>query len=290
MEGKSEETRNDVEIGQTVNFKVVVNAKKGAKNYVLHDTMTVGLTFNKDSVKVQVDNIDLPASAYTLNENPADSHTFDITFSNVYLATLTGNKEIVVTYTATLNENAAVKDSANTNKVVLSYGDKSSVEKETETYTYKMTVKKHNSDGKMLAGAVFTLSHNQDGSNPISFNKNAKGEYVVAANGEYSSITTDDTGTFTIIGLDARDYYLTETTAPQGYNKLADPIKVTVGGDGSLKQDDVTTEDIDVLNQSGSLLPSTGGIGTTIFYVIGGLLMAVAAVLLITKKRMSRDK
>lgn len=290
VEGTSKVTSNDVQIGDTVNYEVIVHAKKGAKNYVLHDTMSKGLTFNKTSVAIE----GLTASTdYTLvTDGLSDGCTFEIQFTDSYLKRLTSDTDIKVTYTATLNENAVVKTGANTNKVMLKYGNnQSTVEKETETYTYQLTVVKTNADEtKKLKGAIFKLSTDEAGSQTLKFTKK-NGQYVVDPNGAIGTITTTDSGTFTIVGLDAKEYYLTETVAPAGYNKLADPIKLVVSKNNVTKDGVVLANDtLTVTNQSGTLLPGTGGIGTTIFYVIGGLLMAAAAVLLITKKRMNSDK
>ena len=289
VEGTSKVTSNDVQIGDTVNYEVIVHAKKGAKNYVLHDTMSNGLTFNKDSVAI--DGLNAGTDYTLVTDGLSDGCTFEIQFSDSYLKSLTGNADITVTYTATLNENAVVKTAANTNKVVLKYGDQSTVEKETETYTYRLTVVKKDADQpKMLKGAIFMLSTDEAGNHPLKFTEKS-GQYVVDPNGAIETITTTDSGTFTVVGLDAKEYYLTETVAPAGYNKLADPIKLVVSRDNVKKDGVVLANDtLTVKNQSGTLLPGTGGIGTTIFYVIGGLLMAAAAVLLITKKRMNSDK
>ena len=289
VEGANRVTNNDVQIGDTVNYEVIVHAKKGAKNYVLHDTMSKGLTFNKTSVAIEGLT---PGTDYTLvTDGLRDGCTFEIKFSDNYLKSLTGDTDITVTYTATLNENAVVKTDANTNKIVLKYGDQSTVEKETKTYTYRLTVVKKNADEtKMLKGAIFKLSTDEAGNQTLKF-KQKNGQYVVDPKGAIETITTTDSGTFTIVGLDAKEYYLTETVAPQGYNKLADPIKLVVSKDNVKKGNEILPNDtLTVKNQSGTLLPGTGGIGTTIFYVIGGLLMAAAAVLLITKKRMNSDK
>lgn len=290
VEGTGKVTRNDAQIGDTVNYEVIVHAKKGAKNYVLHDTMSNGLTFNKTSVAIEGL---IAGTDYTLvTDGLSDGCTFEIRFTDSYLKNLTDNADIKVTYTATLNENAVVKTAANTNKVVLKYGNnQSTVEKETETYTYRLTVVKTNADEtKKLKGAIFKLSTDKDGNHPLKFTEK-NGQYVVDPNSTIETITTPDSGTFTIAGLDAKEYYLTETVAPAGYNKLADPIKLVVSEDNVTKDGEVLANDtLTVKNQSGTLLPGTGGIGTTIFYVIGGLLMAAAAVLLITKKRMNSDK
>ena len=105
-----------------------------------------------------------------------------------------------------------------------------------------------------------------------------------------TEITADTTGKFTIKGLDADTYYLTETAAPAGYNKLAGAVTITIGANGVVNGTAEAPQGVDevkVLNQSGTELPSTGGMGTTIFYVLGSILAVGAIVLLVTKKRMS---
>ena len=107
-----------------------------------------------------------------------------------------------------------------------------------------------------------------------------------------TEITTDTTGKFTIKGLDSATYYLTEKEAPAGYNKLAGPVTITISDTGVVNGTTDAPQGVDevkVLNQSGTELPSTGGMGTTIFYVLGSILVIGAAVLLVTRKRMSND-
>ena len=149
---------------------------------------------------------------------------------------------------------------------------------------------------KALAGATFTLSKNADGSNPIALVSESNNVYRVAKTGEtgtVTEITTDATGKFTIKGLDADTYYLTETAAPAGYNKLASAVTITIGDNGVVNGTTEATQGVDevkVLNQSGAELPSTGGIGTTIFYVIGAALVIGAIVILVAKKRAGSEK
>ena len=145
-----------------------------------------------------------------------------------------------------------------------------------------------------LANATFTLSKKADGSDPITFTASGT-DYFVDANSNVTEITTGTTGKFSFVGLDTGTYFLTETAAPAGFNRLEAPItvKITQNTDGTAT---VSTSDIDnvnenapvkVENKTGALLPSTGGIGTTVFYVVGGILVVAAVVLLITRKRMN---
>jgi LPXTG-motif cell wall-anchored protein len=137
-----------------------------------------------------------------------------------------------------------------------------------------------------LANATFTLF--QDGTQ-LAFTKIADNQYKLDANGTVREFTTDASGKMKFIGLDSGSYQLTETVAPTGYNKLANPINVTISNTGAVTP---ATPDmpntVQVKNESGNLLPDTGSIGTVIFYVVGGVLFVAALVLLITKKRMSQ--
>lgn len=140
-----------------------------------------------------------------------------------------------------------------------------------------------------LSGAEFTLAKS-DSTTPISFVEKTVGDvkkYVVANSNDSNKSTTIVAGAVNIDGLGAGTYTLTETKAPAGYNLLTAPLTITIDENGNVTFEGKTGKDISVINYAGSTLPSTGGIGTTIFYVTGGLLVIVAVVLLVTKKRMS---
>lgn len=302
---------NTADIGQTVNFKTTITAQAGAQNYVLHDKMSDGLTFLKSTVKVQRQvgsatptNVDSEYTVKTdgLSESTPNVCTFHIEFNQTFCDTLQANEKIIITYSATLNENAKVGTSENTNETWLMYGENSSIksnEDSTKTFTYKIPVFKYTKkDGtnKGLSGAIFTLSKNSNGGNPIELVKITATEdtYRVAKETEEAGITkitqvtTPENGKFTIQGLDADTYYLTETKQPDGYNKLSKAVKIEIDKDGNIKVDDGTssTSLVEVENKSGSLLPSTGGRGTTLFYILGAILVVGSGVVLITKKRM----
>ena len=299
--------KNDADIGQTVNFKSIITAQPGAENYVFHDKMSEGLTYKGDA-KVYTNEAmmqELATAYYTVNDTPDDSDTFDITFEQDYLNTITAATKLYVKYSATLNENAKVGLEGNLNASKLSYGEinketgkpgSTTPPSETKTYTWDVDVFKYTMNGeteKALAGATFTLRKNADGSNPIALVSEGNNVYRVAKTNEtvtVTEITTDATGKFTIKGLDADTYYLTETAAPAGYNKLAAPVTIVIGENGVVNGTTEAPQGVDevkVLNQSGTELPSTGGIGTTIFYIVGGVLVVGAVVLLVTKKRMN---
>lgn len=299
--------KNDADIGQTVNFKSIITAQPGAENYVFHDKMSEGLTYKGDA-KVYTNEAmmqELATAYYTVNDTPDDSDTFDITFEQDYLNTITAETKLYVKYSATLNASAKVGIDGNPNVSKLSYGEinqetgkpgSTTPPSETKTYTWDVDVFKYTMNGeteKALAGATFTLSKNADGFNPIALVSEGNNVYRVAKTNEtdtVTEITTDATGKFTIKGLDADTYYLTETAAPAGYNKLAAPVTIVIGKNGVVNGTTEAPQGVDevkVLNQSGTELPSTGGIGTTIFYIVGGVLVVGAVVLLVTKKRMN---
>lgn len=278
---------NDAQVGDTVEFKSTVTLNKGTRNVVVHDVMDDGLTLNQDSIAIADLTEDLTENTqYTVAFNTADDCDFEITFKQAYLDTLTESTVLTLTYTAVLNENAVVKDKNGVaiedqeNKTKITYGNKQSVEDETKTTTHKVIVNKYADKVENLAGAVFKL---KKANNVVMLIKIDDLNYRVAKAGEtgaVESFTTVATGDVVIWGLDTdTDYTLEEVTAPTGYNKLPNDVSVTVNADNSTK--------IDVKNESGTELPTTGGIGTTIFYILGAALMIGAAVLLITKRRMN---
>lgn len=305
--GKADEygAKNDADIGQTVNFKSTITAQAGAQNYVFHDTMSEGLTFDTNSVVIKKGNDTLTANTdYEVKTSSSctPACTFDIEFKQTFCDKLTKGEEIVITYSATLNENAHIgtdtENEKNFNKSKLSYGDSSETQwSQTTTNTWEVKVFKYyqkDATQQGLAGATFTLKRNNetDAIKLMKVGNTASTTYRVAKTGEtaITEITTDTTGRFTIQGLDSDTYYLTEKEAPKGYNKLKDPIKIVIDENGNVKVNNATTPvtEVGVENKTGAEMPSTGGIGTTVFYVVGGILAIGAAVLLVTKKRMER--
>ena len=298
---------NDADIDQVVNYKSTIKVGLGAVNYIMHDTMEDGLTFDPDSVRVEDKNDVVDPSNYTVVASPDDGHTFDIVFKDSYIATLAQDDTITVYYSATLNEDATIgEEDGNDNEVYLSVGEKSEWETQkhkTSTYTWEIDVLKYTMDGEnkvVLAGAKFQLL-DKDG-NPIKFSKVADTvvdgvnvpTYMVDVDGTIDTIETDDTGKFIIVGLDEGAYKLHETEAPEGYNKLAADLDVVITStydDAALTAEyeinDAEPATIEVENKTGGLFPETGGIGTTIFYIVGGLLMLAAFVILVSKKRMA---
>ena len=302
---------NTADIGQTVNFKTTITAQAGAQSYVLHDKMGEGLTFSGSvSVTKGGQPLETPRdySLVTSTSTPAiaDECTFDIEFTPVFCDKLKANDEIVVTYSATLNEKAVIAGEGNKNETWLKYGDSSvTTHKTTTTKTYEIPVFKYTEkttgDKTGLPNAEFTLSKSEKGTNPIELvditaadetNKTYRVateiEKSASPKGTITTVTTPSTGKFTIQGLDADIYYLTETKQPDGYNKLLKAVKIVIDENGNITVDDrtPTTKLVEVENKTGSLLPSTGGMGTTLFYIFGAILVVGSGVVLITKKRM----
>lgn len=292
---------NDADIGQTVNFRSTITAQLGAQNYVFHDTMSQGLTFGSVT-GITLDGVTVKASKYsvktTTDEGKKDTDcTFEVAFTEGFCNTLTKDAKIVISYTATLNDKAVIAGAGNPNESYISYGENGQFKtqpSQTVTKTWKVDVFKYTMKDNAktgLAEVKFVLSKNTQGTDPIQLIALENNVYRVAKDGEESAkaeITTDTTGKFTIQGLDSDTYYLVETETPGGYNKLKEPVKIVISNAGEVTVKETVVTEVEILNQSGTILPSTGGMGTTIFYVLGGILAVGAAVLLVTKKRMER--
>ena len=313
--------QNVAEIGTYVKFTIQITVKdKAPVNYKLVDEMTEGLTFVNDenhplTVKVTrgesestLTNVD----DYTVAETSAPKG-FTLKFKDEGNASILKTGDVVtVTYYAQINEKAVVADEANVNKAKVEYGTNSHTEYDTtETYVWKMNIVKYTMEQttgsdqakeKMLAGATFQLSRDAAGAQVIKLVKVDDTTYRLALPTEtdtaVDTITTGETGALVINGLADGTYYLTETKAPRGYNLLREPVKVTVAhktANGKLTETsfvaDQTQTDtsglVKVENNAGAELPSTGGIGTTVFYVLGSAMALGAVILLVTKKRMA---
>ena len=309
---------NTAQIGDTVNFKTTITAKKGAQNYVLHDKMSQGLTLIHDSISVEAKRVSATETEQPITltegqdysvrvENPnakenrdetEDDCDFEIVFTQNYLDTIQEDTVITVRYRAILNENAVISTNANTNETKLNYGEESKYEtdwKHTDTYTFMFDIIKTDSNGKVLNGAKFELYDAPTGGNKIALVKETNGDYHVATDAEKKKeeFTPDviEAGKVTVKGLDANTpYWLEETEAPAGYNKLSGRVKVEIANSNlttTMTGNTWKEGGVHIINNTGAELPSTGGMGTTIFYIIGSVLVLAAVVLLIVRKRMS---
>lgn len=285
--------KSTAKVGDVVNYEVTVTVAKGSTGYVVRDTMSTGLTFDKGSVKVGGEA--LTATVGTLT-TPADGYTFTLALADSYIQSVGAANTIKVTYSATINKDAVIENNV-TNEASLKYGNGSeSVSEKVTTTLYQFDlVKLDGTTNKLLADAKFRLYASPDGNDEIPLVKDKDGNYRVAVGGETGvDIVTTDSAPIRIKGLDKKVYYLAETEAPQGYNAASGRITVDLlsGSKTVTSAIDNTTiyennmGGVPVVNNAGATLPSTGGMGTTLFYVIGGGLMVAAVVLLVTKKRM----
>ena len=278
---------NDASIGDTVNFKATITVGAGYTDYKLRDKMSAGLTFNANSVVVKVNNTVVDSSNYTVRTD-VSGYTFVIEFKNEYIVTLPKNTVITVTYSAILNENAIVEGEGNPNVLDLAYGDTNTPEKKTITYSYAFDVIKI--DGKertQLTGAEFRLYDAKTGGNEIKVvlvDATSNTYRVARANENGVTIKADKA---TILGLDAGTYYLEEVVAPTGYNKLTSRVEIIISKINSDKT--FSRFSTNVENYTGSKLPETGGIGTTLFLTLGSILVIGFGLLLVTKLRVYKE-
>ena len=281
-----------------------------------NDTLSNGISFDKLDT-VEITNGDggasqvIDAANYTLTPNDPQSF-FKLSIDNVKTCVpglnLNDGATITVTYTAHLNENAAVNGSAeNKNSVRLQYSNNPrpdgeywgytpnyTPEREVYVYTYQLNNTKYHDDdtpGNELAGAGFKLYSDADCKNEVKLYQDGEFYYPIknATGKEAVEMKSAANGQFNVKGLDAGTYYLRETTTPEGYSTCTDtPIVISATHDGNRVNLDSSKLSTTIINKKagGITLPSTGGIGTTIFYVVGGGLMVAAIVLLVTKKRM----
>lgn len=277
---KYEDGPIDVKYGDTVYYQIVITDGIGTnKNLIVQDELADGLTFVNNSLTVSVDGKPVEPGQETFIQTVNDSD-FVLNFSPEYVASLDENDTIIVTYSATVNENATVDDDNadnNKNTVQMEYSEQT-ISDTVYVATYDFQLKKTDGE-KYLPGAGFKLYDAETGGNEIKVGEEDNVYYVGAEAGV--EIMVDSADGVNIRGLAPGTYYLEETTVPDGYNKLASrqPVEIKTGAKVAVE--------VEVENNAGSELPSTGGIGTTLFYVIGGLLMVGAVVVMVTKKRIS---
>ena len=292
--------KNSANIGEEVVFQTTIHVKPGAKNYVLHDTMDSHLQYGDilqvhDNLGNLVRTTDFVVKT---SEGLTDGCTFEISFTDAYYAKNRENIDTGKLNKITIQYGAYVKDDAvinvpMKNTTYLTYGDKNTKtnEPETTTKTFGIPVFKYTKNDQALAGAEFMLSTDPnctDESKTLKFTlNNDTNKYRFAADGN-ATLTSLNNGRIDIEGLKAGTYYLKETKAPDGYNLLKKIQKIEIGEDGSIKLNgNAITGDVKVKNNSGIELPSTGGMGTTLIYLAGIVLVVLSGYVLISKRRAS---
>lgn len=284
-------------IGDSVNYKVTgsFNRYQGEElvtKITFTDTMSAGLTPNKDVV--------IKINGNTVNVTPTYSNSDRTWTAEITTATVAENGTITfnydtpstyeITYSAVINENAKIADPEN-NTFTLKYNDKGDQTDTTEVVTYKIDLEKVDPSGTKLAGAKFKLYDAATEGNEIPVvlvsgtgdkDSTVDNVYRHAKTGETGvEMVTGATGKIIVQGLANGSYYFEETEAPEGFNKLTARTDATTITDANAT--------ITVTNQSGAELPSTGGMGTTIFYVVGAMLVIGAGVVMVTRRRMSSN-
>ena len=307
------------EVGTSKDFTAQINIGKGTKSLVFTDTMT-NMTYNGD-VKVTIGENEVTASD-TVNTDAADetfkvngakgATSFTLTFDDDYIASLEDSTVITINYSGTVTSDALSTDPAN-NKATITSGDGNTNEsEEVKVYNAKFTVTKKDGNGDALEGAGFVIKNdagayyslvaaaNQDDPETKDIDESVKHivwyslddnetlEQAITA-GKITEYTSDEDGAVpAFTGLAAGTYTLVESTVPAGYNKAADSTftvnAVTEEGATTAANLEQTAE---ITNESGAELPSTGGMGTTIFYALGAVLVLGAGVLMVTKRRMA---
>lgn len=277
---------NNGSIGDIITYTITVRNIAGKKNVKVVDTITEGLTYYDmtNSFVVKNGNTTLVKDTdYTLE---VVGNTFTLKLLNT--TTMAKDSVITVTYKAQINEKS-VANVANKNEADLYYGKNTKVEGiSTETYTYGFEI--HKTDGTTaLEGAKFKLYDAKTAGNEIKVvlvkTENGVNYYRVATEAEKTSAVEITAGKAVIDGVATGTYYLEETVAPEGYNKLASRVAVTV----TLKDGVFTYQDQEIINTTGAVLPSTGAMGTLLFVTGGSLITLVAGIVLITKFRMSKE-
>lgn len=297
IEKSVDDADRTVEIGQKLTYTITgkVPSTKGYTKftYQVTDTMSEGLTFNKD-VKVTIGGTAVTDAAITYNDN---GFVASINMMN-YQKQI--DAPVVITYTATVNENAIQRDKE-TNTATLKYSndpaDKNSFKEssvEVNVFSFNIVINKYaaGNENTKLAGAKFVLKNNEG-----KYNKYDAAKVTwVDAKADATEVITGADGAARFDGLQAGTYYLEETAAPAGYNQLTKDITIVLNKDGSATIDSASSTlgadhslTAGVANSTGTMLPETGGIGTVIFVALGALAVICAGVFLVTNKRMSKE-
>ncbi|MBR5313338.1 MAG: SpaH/EbpB family LPXTG-anchored major pilin [Clostridia bacterium] len=314
--------KNTADIGQIVNFRVTINVHAGAENYVLHDTMSEGLTFigveKIEHIVPGVDTHTVGTDLYEVLINPdlkeadpdkyenfdtytecsyeddeGNSCTFEIHFDQELCDELETNDKVVITYQAMLNRDALIA-AENNNSARLEFGEGyTTTEDETETFTFGFDIVKTDSQNTLIDGAEFKIYDAATGGNEVTVVLMSDGVTYRRARSDEEGVSIVVTGgNVRVVGFDNGTYYLEETAAPAGYNKLTARQKFIIS-DGNLDatfngEIYSTGSGVHVVNKTGSMLPETGGLGTALFIAFGGIVTLGAGVVLFAKKRLAQ--
>ena len=296
----------DADIGDDVQYQITGTMPDNIDDYTTYqyiftDTMSEGLTYNNNA-NITIDGNDVTGHFTETTDGKTVVTWTCYNLKGIDGVKLTKDTKVVVTYSAKLNENAVIGSAGNPNTVNLTYSNNPNKGGDGETgktpddknvvFTYKTVVNKVDQDKKSLAGAAFKLEK-----------KLSDGSYK-----EVKSCTAGEETTFEFTGLDDGNYRLTETTTPAGYNTIT-PVEFTISAKHDVTSDDPKLTELtgevtsgnaefahdtntgslttDIENKKGSILPSTGGRGTTMIYIIGAVLVVMAGVVLAVRKKMS---
>lgn len=308
---EGDSTSASYNIGQSINTKITITVGKGAQNYVLHDKADPGLTIDTSTINVSYKGSTQPINTFyevvTTGLEGTDPCNFHIKFLDY--SSLAEGETIEVTYAMNLNKDANIVMSPNVNKAWLTYGDEdvSTTKSEVEVKTLQFQLFKYTDVAGIetpLAGVKFKLTdENGDVIKLIKIqdeDTTVAGKYLTYRpldkneTGGVGEFVTPSLGKITIKGLAKGIYYLTEIEAPKGYNKLNKDIEIEINSSGTIEYKERDSMDptsvasydefIKIENKTGTILPSTGGMGTTIMYIVGAALLIGSGVLLITKK------
>lgn len=289
-------------VGDTVNFILTGTMPSNYNSYssykyTLHDKSAAGFTVDTSSIKVYVGSTEI-TSGFTINNSPSDGDTFDVVFNNTKtISSINSNSEIIVKYSATVNSGATIGSAGNSNEFKIDFSNNPNQPSETGTtttsavkvYLYNIIINKLDENNAALNGAKFKLERLTDATNDTW-------ETVNEIDGASSN-------TFTFTGLGLGTYRLTETATPNGYNTI-DPVTIVVSGTvnntgftalnatGLSFTADLTngTLTANIQNIPGSVLPFTGGIGATIFTILGVAFIAGGVAIAVRKTSKKESK
>ncbi len=267
---------NTAERGQVMYYQTTITAGAYPEKYVLHDDMDEDhIQFNNDIAMIRDGNV-VPTTEYDVVVAPSDGCTFHVVFHDSLCEGLAEDATVVVSYSAILKENAT-SDHTHKNTTWLTYTEANNLrsnEDSTETSTTHIIFTKHDQAGNPLAGAGFVLQDNIG--KYYYWNDTDKKVDWVSDIEAATEVFTGADGKAAFHGIDAENYFLVEKTVPGGYTGVEKTPVSTKSGN---------SEDTIIVNTLGQALPETGGIGTTVFYILGGLLVISALAVLVTVKR-----